>query len=81
MQTHTFTRHILSAIIAGMAMTCTQGCSTPIKMSADQLASIGVTEGASYWQAEQKLMGEGYQCFASGAKRENVDCTKTQGFS
>jgi hypothetical protein len=55
------------------------GCSTPSKMSPDHLASIGVGEGAMYWTAEQKLAVEGYQCYVSGAKRENFDCTKTAG--
>jgi hypothetical protein len=56
------------------------GCGIPLKMSPEHLASIGVKEGATYWEAVQKLTGEGYQCFGSGAKRENFDCTKTQGF-
>lgn len=55
------------------------GCSTPPKMSTSHLASIGVIEGAMYWEAEQTLSREGYQCFVVGAKRENFDCTKTMG--
>lgn len=33
-----------------------------------------------YWNAEQRLMQEGYSCYVSGAKRENFDCTKRIGF-
>ena len=56
------------------------GCSTPSNISAERLAAIGVTDGATYWEAQQKLAQEGYRCFVSGAKRENFDCTKTTGF-
>ncbi|TFW18034.1 hypothetical protein [Duganella callida] len=56
------------------------GCSTPQKMSADQLTSIGVSAGNTYWSVEQKLASSGYQCFVSGAKRENFDCTEKEGF-
>lgn len=80
MQGYPSIRHIRCAISAGMAAICVSGCSTPRKLDADQLASIGVVEGASYLEAVQKLTREGYQCFVSGAKRENFDCTKTQGF-
>jgi hypothetical protein len=59
---------------------CCSGCGTAPKMSADRLASMGVVEGAAYWQAQQKLAQEGYQCSVSGAKREHFDCAKTQGF-
>jgi hypothetical protein len=58
---------------------CTSGCSTPSKISSDHLVSIGVSEGAMYWAAEQKLASEGYRCFVTGAKRENFNCTKTEG--
>lgn len=80
MQSHAFVRHIRCVITAGMAALCVSGCSTPVKLSADQLASNGVVEGANYRDAVQKLAGQGYQCFVSGAKRENFDCTKTHGF-
>lgn len=56
------------------------GCGTPQKMSADQLRSIGVRVGDTYWSVEQGLVSRGYQCFVSGAKRENFDCTKNEGF-
>lgn len=56
------------------------GCSTPENISAERLAAIGVMEGTTYWEAQQKLAQEGYRCFVSGAKRENIDCTKTTGF-
>jgi hypothetical protein len=56
------------------------GCSTPQKMSADQLTSIGVSNGNTYWSVEQELARSGYQCFVSGAKRENFNCTKKEGF-
>jgi hypothetical protein len=56
------------------------GCSTPQKLSTDQLTSIGVSTGNTYWSIEQKLASNGYQCFVSGAKRENFDCTKKEGF-
>jgi hypothetical protein len=59
---------------------CVSGCSTPVKMSSDHLASIGLGVGATYWSAEQKLASEGYHCYVSGAKRENFDCTKMTGF-
>jgi len=49
-------------------------------MSFDRLSQIGVVEGATYWQAQQRLASEGYQCSVTGAKRENFDCTKTAGF-
>jgi hypothetical protein len=49
-------------------------------MSSEQLASIGVNVGAVYWDAEQKLASKGYQCYVTGAKRENFDCTKMEGF-
>jgi hypothetical protein len=68
------------AITACTLAICLMGCSTPSKMSPDHLASIGVSEGTPYWSAEQKLASEGYQCYVSGAKRENFDCTKTKGF-
>ena len=63
-------------VVAALA----SGCGTPQKMSADQLAAIGVTTGNTYWSVEQKLASSGYQCFVSGAKRENFDCTKSEGF-
>jgi hypothetical protein len=56
------------------------GCSSPPKLSPGQLASLGVKEGAMYWDAEQKLMQAGYSCYVSGAKRESFDCTKNTGF-
>jgi hypothetical protein len=59
---------------------CLAACSTPVKMSPGHLASLGVTEGTEYRSAEQKLAGEGYECHATGAKKENVDCAKTTGF-
>jgi hypothetical protein len=73
-------RLIRCVITACTVAICFPGCSTPLKMSDDYLASIGLSEGIAYWSAEQKLASEGYQCFVSGAKRENFDCTKTKGF-
>jgi hypothetical protein len=67
-------------LASGTVAICISGCGTQAKMSPDHLASIGITEGTTYWEAEQKLAGEGYQCFVTGAKRENFDCTKTMGF-
>lgn len=49
-------------------------------MSPDHIVSIGLGDGTTYWLVEQKLVNEGYQCFVTGAKRENFDCTKTKGF-
>ena len=54
------------------------GCATPARLSVNQLASLGVTDGAVYWNAEQKLLQEGYICYVSGAKRENFECSKTK---
>ena len=67
-------------IIAGTLGISILGCSKPLRISEDRLAFIGVTEGATYWEAQQKLAQEGYQCFVTGAKRENFDCTRTLGF-
>jgi hypothetical protein len=72
-----FTRCVITVCTVAI---CFSGCSAPLKMSPDHLASIGLSEGATYWSAEQKLASEGYQCIVSGAKRENFDCTKTKGF-
>lgn len=55
------------------------GCSTPTKMSPAELESIGVHNGARYWEAQQKLFQQGYSCYVSGAMRENFDCTRTAG--
>ncbi|MBV8657498.1 MAG: hypothetical protein JO142_06715 [Burkholderiales bacterium] len=63
-----------SMLAAGMA-----GCGTPRKLSPGDLGSMGVHEGAAYWQVEQRLASAGYRCFVSGAKREHFDCTKTLG--
>lgn len=54
-------------------------CSTPAKLAPEQLVRLGITEGAIYWQAEQKLAQEGYRLYVSGAKRENFDFTKQTG--
>jgi hypothetical protein len=80
MQRHTFIRYIRCVLMVGTVAICVLGCSTPLKMSPNHLASIGVVDGAMYWEAEQKLASEGYQCVVTGAKRENFDCTKTVGF-
>lgn len=80
MQRPPFIRYISGVLAVGTVASCVLGCSPPLKMSPDHLASIGVVEGAMYWEAEQKLAREGYQCFVTGAKRENFDCTKTIGF-
>ena len=79
MQRLTFT-HICWMLALVTVAIGVSGCSTPAKMSSGHLASIGVIEGTMYWEAEQKLAREGYQCFVTGAKRENFDCTKTMGF-
>lgn len=80
MKRTTFIRFVQSAIAACTAAACMAGCSAPAKLSPEHLDAIGVREGASYWVAQQKLAREGYQCFVTGAKRENFDCTKTEGF-
>lgn len=54
-------------------------CSTPLKLTPAQLASLGVSEGVAYWSAESQLMQAGFQCYVSGYKRENFDCTKQTG--
>ncbi|MGV7206834.1 hypothetical protein ACLB1G_03145 [Oxalobacteraceae bacterium A2-2] len=56
------------------------GCGTPVKISPERLASMGVRVGEQYWPGQQKLAAEGYRCFVSGAKREKFDCTKQQGY-
>jgi len=76
MQPIRFRRSVLKSLVLAVFIS---GCSTPLKMSAEQLASIGLSVGTSYWSAEQKLASKGYQCFVSGAKRENFDCTKEVG--
>ena len=55
------------------------GCSTPAKLTPEQLASLGVREGAMYWEAEQKLLQQGYRGYVSGARREDFDFTKETG--
>ena len=72
-----FRHSVLAVCVAALFVS---GCSTPPKLSTEQLASIGVSAGTTYWSAEQKLASKGYQCFVSGAKRENFDCTKSEGF-
>jgi hypothetical protein len=59
---------------------CVAGCSTPVKISPERLSLLGVRVGAPYWAGQQKLASEGYRCYVSGAKRENFDCTKQQGY-
>jgi hypothetical protein len=54
-------------------------CSTPTKLSTAELESIGLHEGAKYWEVEQRLAQRGYGCYVSGAKRENFDCTRSEG--
>lgn len=75
-----FLRFIRRSILPGLVGMLVAGCSTPSKMSAERLAAAGVSEGTMYWEAQQRLAREGYQCFVAGAKRENFDCTKTVGF-
>lgn len=55
------------------------GCSVPPKLTPEQLERLGVREGVIYWEAEQKLLQEGYRCYVSGAKREHFDFTKQTG--
>lgn len=76
----TLIRDFRCMCIAGLIACCVLGCSTPVKMTSNDLASIGVIDGTIYWEAEQKLAVEGYQCSVTGAKRENFDCTKMTGF-
>lgn len=77
MQSISFCRSILKFFVV---LVFASGCSTPQKMNADQLTSIGVNTGNTYWSVQQKLASSGYQCFVSGAKRDNFDCTKKEGF-
>jgi hypothetical protein len=73
-------RHGIQGMTAGFAIVVGLiGCSTPTKMSATELESIGVHEGARYWEVQQKLAQRGYSCYVSGAKRANFDCTRTVG--
>lgn len=76
----TVRRYILRGIVVGAAGIFLIGCSTPVNITADRLAALGVVDGAMYWEAQQKLAQEGYRCFVNGAKRENFDCTRTVGF-
>lgn len=55
-------------------------CSTPQRMSAAELASIGLQDGTRYWEAQQKLAQRGYRCYVTGAAREHFDCTLTTGY-
>ncbi|MDL2353747.1 MAG: hypothetical protein QFF03_00660 [Pseudomonadota bacterium] len=80
MQRLAFIRFGRCLITACAFALCFSGCGTTKKMSPEHLLAIGVSEGVMYWVAEQKLASEGYQCFVTGEKRENFDCTKTQGF-
>ena len=70
-------RRLIAVCIGSL---CLSGCSTPLRKSDEQFASIGVKEGVTYWSAQEKLAREGYRCFVTGEKRENFDCTKTVGF-
>lgn len=79
MQDPLFSRCIGYLLVGAAVAICTSGCSTPAKMSADQLAAIGVVEGIRYWDAQGRLAREGYQCFVTGEKRENFSCSKTVG--
>lgn len=54
------------------------GCSTPSKLTPERLASLGVNEAAIYWDAEQKLVQEGYHCYVSGAKREKISTSRSK---
>lgn len=73
-------RFIRRSILLGLVGISAAGCSAPSKISNERLAAAGVTEGTMYWEAQQRLAREGYQCFVAGAKREHFDCTKTAGF-
>lgn len=55
------------------------GCSTPPQPTPEQLATLGVRDGAIYWEAEQALVQQGYHVFVSGARREAFDFTKRGG--
>jgi hypothetical protein len=79
-QSLAFPRSIRRVLTLGTIAICAVGCGTTPTMTPDHLASIGVVDGAMYWEAEQKLATEGYQCFVAGAKREHFECTKTTGF-
>lgn len=72
--------HYTRWIVFGTVGISVLGCSRPLKIGEDRLAVLGVVEGAMYWEAQQKLAQEGYQCFVTGMKRENFDCTKMAGF-
>jgi hypothetical protein len=54
-------------------------CSTPPKLTPEQLATLGVRNGAVYWEAEQALVQQGYHVFVTGAKREAFDFSKQSG--
>jgi hypothetical protein len=76
---------VLSRISLFRLSVCTvatilSGCGTPSKLSSEQLAALGVSDGIMYWSAEGALMQKGYRCYVSGARRENFDCTKQTGF-
>ncbi|MBV8665368.1 MAG: hypothetical protein JO269_02685 [Burkholderiaceae bacterium] len=77
MQAINFLTGLFAVCATALAVT---GCGTPPKMSDEQLASLGVKSGAMYWDAEQKLASQGYQCHVAGARREKFDCTQTKGF-
>lgn len=80
MQRFMLARYIRCILTFGALVFGVSACSTPAKMSPERLASLGIAEGTAYWEAESKLAREGYQCFVTGAKRENFDCTRTMGF-
>ena len=56
---------------------CLTACSTPTKLSSAELDRMGVRESAPYWMVQQALAQQGYQCYVSGQKRENFDCSST----
>jgi hypothetical protein len=71
-----FVRQASTTLMVALVLS---GCSTPTKLSPDQLASLGISNGVVYWHAEQKLLQEGYVCYVSGTRRENFEFSKTVG--
>lgn len=73
-------RRWIPVLVAGLAIGLgLPGCGTAKKLSEAELEAIGVRNGVRYWEAQGKLGQRGYRCYVTGAKRENFNCTRTEG--
>lgn len=51
-------------------------CASPIPLTPDDLRTLGVTRGAPSEPAIAAMARVGFLCDVSGARREQVDCTR-----